>query len=98
MMCLGMLNYNKYAPMIKERYAALEERISASQAEMEKKFLALCRTKDGHSEATPEAVRLLQEWSDRILSQALRTASDLEEKLFTQLTKDIEAEYKFHGA
>jgi len=97
-MCLGMLNYNKYAPIIKERYAALEERISASQAEMEKKFLALCRAKDGHPEATPEAVRLLQEWSDRILSQALRTASDLEEKLFTQLTKDIEAEYKFHGA
>ncbi len=86
---LGMLNYNKYAPLIKERYAALEAAMARSQAEMEAEFVAMPRK---------EGVKMLQEWSDMWLARALRTASDLEERLFTELTKDIEAEYLFHGA
>jgi hypothetical protein len=43
-------------------------------------------------------LKLLRDWSDDWLSRALRVASDLEERLFTELTKDIEAEYMFHGA
>jgi len=45
-----------------------------------------------------EAVKMLQAWSDKWLSLALRVASSLKERLFTELTKDIEKEYKFHGA
>ena len=86
---LGMLNYNKYAPLIKERYAALEAAMARSQAEMEAEFVAMPRK---------EGIKMLQEWSDMWLARALRTASDLEERLFTELTKDIEAEYLFHGA
>ena len=86
---LGMLNYNKYAPLIKERYAALEAAMARSQAEMEAAFVAMPRK---------EGIKMLQEWSDKWLARALRTASDLEERLFTELTKDIEAEYLFHGA
>lgn len=86
---LGMLNYNKYAPVIKEAYLRLEKDMAASQKEMEERFLQLPRE---------EGRALLQKWSDRWLSRALRVASDLEEKLFTQLTLDIEAEYLFHGA
>ena len=52
----------------------------------------------GHADAPLEALNLLQKWSDRWLAKALRVASDLEEKLFTELTKDIETVYKFHGA
>ena len=89
---LGMMDYNRYAPIIKERYAALEADMARSQEEMEAAFVQ-CR-KDNPE----EAVRMLQAWSDKWLSRALRVASDLEEKLFTLLTKDIEAEYKFHGA
>ena len=86
---LGMLNYNKYAPVIKEAYLRLEKDMAASQKEMEERFLQRPRE---------EGRALLQKWSDRWLSRALRVASDLEEKLFTQLTLDIEAEYLFHGA
>ncbi len=86
---LGMLNYNKYASVIKEAYLRLEKDMAASQKEMEERFLQLPRE---------EGRALLQKWSDRWLSRALRVASDLEEKLFTQLTLDIEAEYLFHGA
>jgi len=89
---LGMLNYNKYAPVIKGKYAALEKEMAESQTKMEAEFLRL------HPQSPEKAVTMLQAWSDRWLSRALRVASDLEEQLFTELTKDIEAEYKFHGA
>ena len=89
---LGMMNYNEYAPIIKGRYAALEADIEKSRLKMEAEFL------DVYKRSAAEAVALLQKWSDKVLSRALRVASDLEEQLFTQLTKDIEKEYKFHGA
>ena len=89
---LGMVNYNRYAPIIKARYAAFEADMEKSRSAMEAEFLRL------HTQQPGKAVEMLQKWSDRWLSQALRVASDLEEKLFTLLTEDIEAEYKFHGA
>ena len=92
---LGMVNYNKYAPIIKKRYADLENAMEESRKEMEAGFLKLC---EGRGEAPAKALQMLQKWSDNWLARALRVASDLEEKLFTELTKDIEAEYKFHGA
>ncbi|MBO7371423.1 MAG: C69 family dipeptidase [Bacteroidales bacterium] len=92
---LGMVDYNRYAPIIKKRYAALEAEMTASQKKLEAAFIKLCK---GHSDAPLEALNLLQKWSDRWLAKALRVASDLEEKLFTELTKDIETVYKFHGA
>ncbi|MCR5827275.1 MAG: C69 family dipeptidase [Bacteroidales bacterium] len=92
---LGMVDYNKYAPIIKKRYAALEAEMTASQKKLEAAFIKLCK---GHADTPLEALNLLQKWSDRWLAKALRVASDLEEKLFTELTKDIETVYKFHGA
>lgn len=92
---LGMVDYNKYAPIIKKRYAALEAEMTASQKKLEAAFIKMCK---GHTDAPLEALNLLQKWSDRWLAKALRVASDLEEKLFTELTKDIETVYKFHGA
>lgn len=92
---LGMINYNRYAPIIKARYLDFEARMAESQAEMEAEFLRLCA---GKKRAPKAALKLLRDWSDDWLSRALRVASDLEERLFTELTKDIEAEYMFHGA
>ena len=92
---LGMVDYNKYAPIIKKRYAALEAEMSDSQKKLEAAFIKMSK---GHKDAPAEAINLLQKWSDRWLTKALRVASDLEEKLFTELTKDIETVYKFHGA
>lgn len=92
---LGMINYNRYAPIIKARYLDFEARMADSQVEMEAEFLRLCA---GKKRAPKAALKLLRDWSDDWLSRALRVASDLEERLFTELTKDIEAEYMFHGA
>ncbi len=41
---------------------------------------------------------MVQEFSDKTLLRALSVSEDLIEKLFTWLTADIQAEYRFAGA
>ncbi len=91
-MTLGMVNYNAYAPVIQETYAKFEAEITQRQKEMEAQYLANYKTFPLHAQD------LLQSFSDRILLQALDVADNLQEELFTRLTSDIQAEYKFAGA
>ena len=91
-MTLGMVNYNVYAPVIQETYAKFEAEITQRQKEMEVQYLANYKTLPLHAQD------LLQSFSDRILLQALDVADNLQEELFTRLTSDIQAEYKFAGA
>lgn len=91
-MTLGMTNYNAYAPIIKETYAALEAENDQRQKEMEAEYLKLYK-------ASPmKAQDLLQKFSDDILTHALQVADDLQNELFTRMTADIQQEYLFHGA
>lgn len=91
-MVLGMVNYNAYAPIIKEAYAKYEKETDQRQKEMETEYLKLCKTQ-------PMAAKdLLQKFSDEALLKALDVADALQEELFTRLTVDIQAEYLFHGA
>ena len=91
-MTLGMVNYNKYAPMIKEAYLKFEEETDQRQREMEEEYLRIYKTQP------LRAKDMLQEFSDKILIKGIELADRLQEELFTQLTKDIQAEYLFHGA
>ena len=91
-MVLGMTNYNKYAPIIKEAYAKFEAETDQRQREMEEEYLRIYKTQPLH------AKDLLQAFSDKILNSALDLADRLQEKLFTLMTQDIQQEYLFHGA
>ena len=91
-MVLGMTNYNKYAPIIKETYAKFEAETDQRQREMEEEYLRIYKTQPLH------AKDLLQAFSDKVLTDALEVADRLQEKLFTLMTKDIQQEYLFHGA
>ena len=91
-MVLGMTNYNKYAPIIKEAYANFEAETDQRQREMEEEYLRIYKTQPLH------AHDLLQAFSDKILNTALDLADRLQEKLFTLMTQDIQQEYLFHGA
>ena len=91
-MALGMTNYNKYAPTIKEAYAKFEAETDQRQREMEEEYLRIYKTQPLH------AKDLLQAFSDKILNSALDLADRLQEKLFTLMTQDIQQEYLFHGA
>ena len=91
-MVLGMTNYNKYAPIIKEAYAKFEAETDQWQREMEEEYLRIYKTQPLHAQD------LLQAFSDKILNSALDLADRLQEKLFTLMTQDIQQEYLFHGA
>ena len=91
-MVLGMTNYNKYAPIIKEAYAKFEAETDQRQHEMEEEYLRIYKTQPLHAQD------LLQAFSDKILNSALDLADRLQEKLFTLMTQDIQQEYLFHGA
>ena len=91
-MVLGMTNYNKYAPIIKEAYAKFETETDQRQREMEEEYLRIYKTQPLHAQD------LLQAFSDKILNSALDLADRLQEKLFTLMTQDIQQEYLFHGA
>jgi len=91
-MTLGMVNYNKYAPIIKEAYLTSEAETDQRQREMKEKYPRIYKTQP------LRAKDMLQEFSDSILIKGMELADRLQEKIFTQLTKDIQAEYLFHGA
>ena len=91
-MVLGMTNYNKYAPIIKEDYANFEAETDQRQREMEEEYLRIYKTQPLHAQD------MLQAFSDKILNSALDLADRLQEKLFTLMTQDIQQEYLFHGA
>ena len=91
-MVLGMTNYNKYAPIIKEAYAKFEAETDQRQREMEEEYLRIYKTQPLHAQD------LLQAFSDKILNSALDLADRLQEKLFTLMTQEIQKEYLFHGA
>ena len=91
-MVLGMTNYNKYAPIIKEAYANFEAETDQRQHEMEEEYLRIYKTQPLHAQD------MLQAFSDKILNSALDLADRLQEKLFTLMTQDIQQEYLFHGA
>ena len=91
-MVLGMTDYNKYAPVIKEAYAKFEAETDQRQREMEEEYLRIYKTQPLHAQD------LLQAFSDKILNSALDLADRLQEKLFTLMTQDIQQEYLFHGA
>ncbi|MCI1720939.1 MAG: C69 family dipeptidase [Bacteroidales bacterium] len=91
-MTLGMVNYNAYAPIIKEAYAKLEAENDQRQKEMEKEYLKLYKNEP------IKANEMLQQFSDSILNKAESVAESLIEEIFTRLTLDIQKEYMFHGA
>ncbi len=91
-MALGMVNYNAYAPIIKETYAAFESETELRQKEMEADYLKI------YKEQPMKAQDMLQKFSDDTLNKALEVADALLEELFTRLTADVQQEYLFHGA
>ena len=91
-MTLGMVNYNEYAPLIKETYARFEAETDQRQKEMEAEYLKL------YQQQPMKAQDMLQDFSDGILNKALKVADQLTEELFTRMAANTQKTYLFHGA
>lgn len=89
---LGMVNFNRYAPIIQDVYLKLEEAMDQRQKEMEDEYLRIYKTQP------IRAKELIQEFSEKVMQLALDVTDELIEDLFTRLTIDIQAEYRFAGA
>ncbi|MDN4752957.1 C69 family dipeptidase [Porphyromonadaceae bacterium W3.11] len=89
---LGMVNYNKYAPVIQKVYKDFEEETDQRQREMEEEYLRIYKTQP------LRAKDLVQEFSEKVMQAALDVTDELIEDLFTRLTIDIQDEYRFAGA
>lgn len=89
---LGMVNYNRYAPIIKEAYLKLEAEMDQRMKEMEEEYLSIYQIRP------LQAQDLLQEFSDKLLLRVLDVTDKLVEQLFTQLAADTQSEYRFAGA
>lgn len=89
---LAMVNYNQYAPIVQEAYNRFEAELAKRQEQMEKEFVAL------HSKDATKAQKLIQDFSDKMVADVTVLNQRLINQLFTQLGKDIQAVYLFHGA
>ncbi len=89
---LGMINYNKYAPIIQKAYAEFEQQTALQQKEMEYEYMNI------YKHQPLKAKELIQNFADKTMRKALDVTDELIEKLFTMLAVDIQAEYPFSGA
>jgi dipeptidase len=89
---LGMVDYNRYAPLIHERYLAFEAECDQRQKEMEEEYLRIYKSQPIHAQ------ELLQHFSDDLLQRALDVTDALTEELFTRMCMDTQKTYLFHGA
>ncbi len=89
---LGMVNFNKYAPVIQEAYAKWEKETDQRQREMEYEYMQIV------DKQPMKAKDMIQEFSESTMRSAMDLADKLTDELFTRLTKDIQTEYMFAGA
>ncbi|WP_392420501.1 C69 family dipeptidase [Edwardsiella piscicida] len=89
---LVMMDYYKYAPVVQKAYKQQEATFSVMQRDMEKAYLAT------YQKDPAKAQQLVQQFEDRVFSDALSTTQTLTNQIFTQLTQDVNTKYKFAGA
>lgn len=91
-MTLAMTDYNLFAPLVKEKYSAFEIQTQQKQKEMEEDYLKIYQTHP------MKAKKLLQDFSDEVLNEALLLADNLTDELLTRMTYNTNKTYNFHGA
>ncbi len=89
---LGMVNFKKYAPIIQKAYAHWEKETDQRQKEMESDYMQII------DKQPLKANDLIQAFSKKTMQSAMDLADKLTNELFTELTRDIQAEYRFAGA
>ena len=87
-----MVNFNRFAPIIQDTYAKFEKETTQRQKGMEEQYLQIYRSQP------IRAQELIQQFSDKMLLDALDMADNLTEELFTLLAIDTQNEYRFAGA
>lgn len=89
---LVMLDFPKFAPIVQDRYAKLNQEIIAKQAQFEKEYVKV------YAKSPKLAARLLDEFTKSTLDEVFATTSELTNQIITLQSMDISNKYSFHGA
>lgn len=85
---LVMMDYNKYAPIVKDAYKNFEVSLEARQAKMEKEYVEI------YKKDKVKANELLNSFSKQVMMDAKLLTIDLTNKIFTMLTNDTDIKWK----
>lgn len=86
---LAMQNYEKYSPIVKKAYKEFEDRVAVEQAQMEKEYMKYYN--EGNK---MKANEILNDFAQRIMTEAWQLTDDLTNQLFTMLTEDTDQAQK----
>lgn len=85
---LVMIDYNKYAPIVKDAYKKFEEQLDEKQAKMEKEYVKI------YKKDKTKANELLNKFSKQAMQDARNLTLDLTNQIFTLLTDDTDKKWK----
>lgn len=88
---MGKVDYNRYAPVIKERYLDLEDEMDSLQAAFEKEYMILLK------ENQEKAGEALQSFNMSLMDRALDVTDELIEELLDMLSAETDRVYHFAG-
>ena len=89
---LVMVDFNKFAPQVKEAYAKFEVHMAELQKKMEKQYLS------NYKKDPEQAKKLIQDLENQVTKEALALTDQLTNQIFTKLTHDTDMKYHFEGA
>ncbi len=87
---LAMVNFSKYAPIVQKAYFEWEVDRDQKMSNFETNYLKI--------QDKEEAQQNIQRFAEETMQSAMDLADHLVEVLFTELTRDIQSEYRFAGA
>lgn len=85
---LVMVNYKKFAPIVKSAYKEFEDNLALNQEKMEQQYLLLFKTDPN------KAQKLLDDFSKNAMNSAKFLTKSLTNQIFTLLTDDLDLKYK----
>ncbi|AXA34543.1 C69 family dipeptidase [Francisella adeliensis] len=89
---LGMLNFPKYAPIIKAKFAILNKQIQQNQQAFEKEYISL------YKKDPKKAQELLDVFTKTTVASVFAVTESLTNELTTKYSETINDKYKFPGA
>lgn len=84
-----MQNYEKYSPIVKKAYKEFEDKVALKQVDMEKEYM---KYYDASNKI--KANEILNDFAQRVMSEAWQLTDDLTNEIFTLLTDDTDLAQK----
>ena len=89
---LTMLNFPKYAPIVKEAIHKYETKLAKEQKDLEARYLSI------YKKNPKAAKKMIEDFTNKTIESAFKLINQLTNRLFTEETHTIDMLYHFPGA